>query len=91
VQNKVLEAMAAGRAVVTTSVVNQGIGAQAGRDLIVADTTKDISSAIVRLLRDDEARRCLGTSARSFVQQHFRWDLVRDRVEAILSLSKHHH
>lgn len=88
VQTKVVEAMAAGRGVVVTSLVNQGIGAQPDRDLLIADTPVEISSAIVRLLRDSELRQRLGSSARDYVQQHFSWDLVLDRLMVIRETRK---
>lgn len=83
VQNKVLEAMAAGRAVVTTSLVNNGIGAEPGRDLLVADQTETIANQITNLLREPNLRLELGQSARVFVGRHFSWRFALQRLDQI--------
>lgn len=87
-QNKVLEAMAAGRPVVTTSIVNEGLGARPNRDLIVADEADDIAQKIISLLQDSKQRKELGESGFSFVRQRFSWQTVADRVNAIEKIIK---
>ena len=86
VQNKVLEAMAVGRPIVTTSLVNQGVGAVDGRDLIAADDAQSIADAVIDLLRDPEKREHLGHAARTFVNVNFNWDFVRQRMRAVQGL-----
>ncbi|MEA3337463.1 MAG: TIGR03087 family PEP-CTERM/XrtA system glycosyltransferase [Chloroflexota bacterium] len=83
VQNKVLEAMAAGRPVVTSSMVNGGLEAEAGRDLLVADDIETTVGHIVGLLNDPVARQTMGQAARQFVSQHFSWRHVLDRMDVI--------
>lgn len=83
VQNKVLEAMAAGRPIVTTSLVNQGIGAKHGCELITADDATSLAEAVITLLHDPEKRQQLGSSARSFVKANYNWEFVRQRISAI--------
>jgi glycosyltransferase involved in cell wall biosynthesis len=72
-RTKLLEAMAAGCAVVTTSVGIEGIEAQPGRDILVADDAPAFSAAVVRLLGDPDARRQLGAAARRLVEQRYDW------------------
>jgi glycosyltransferase involved in cell wall biosynthesis len=83
VQNKVLEAMAAGLPVVTTSFVNAGIQAEDGHHLILANDAESTAGAIVALLRDPEMRRRVGREGREFVVRRFRWEEVLDRMKAI--------
>ncbi len=83
VQNKVLEAMAAARPVVTTTIVNEGLGAQPDHEILVADGAEAMASQIIRLLRDDALRVRIGTAARSFVQRVYTWDQVVRRMRAI--------
>lgn len=83
VQNKVIDAMAAGRAVVTTGIVNQGIGAVPGRDLLVADEPAALAAHVVALCRDPDRRRNLGAAARLYAREHFQWDLVAERMRMI--------
>jgi sugar transferase (PEP-CTERM/EpsH1 system associated) len=84
VQNKVLEALAAGKPVITTSLVNAGLGAIPGRDLLIADGAQETTNAIFNLLRNENLRKNLGQSARKFVLQHYRWDLVRTHISKIV-------
>ncbi len=83
VQTKVLEAMAAGRPVVTSSLVNGGVGAEPGRDLLVADTPEGFAAEIIRLFKDAGLRQQLGANGRQFVQERFTWEGVLRRVEEI--------
>lgn len=83
VQNKVLEAMAAGRAVITSSMVAEGIKAISGRDLVVADTPQQFSAAAVDLLKHPSRRNAIGVQARKFVENHFSWDAVNQRLDVI--------
>ncbi|MCJ7725117.1 MAG: glycosyltransferase, partial [Acidimicrobiia bacterium] len=55
-QNKILEGMSMGLPMVVTSVANEGIGAEAGRHLLVSDTPEEFAAAIVTLLRDEAMR-----------------------------------
>lgn len=83
VQNKVLEAMAAGTPVVTTGIVSEGLGTSAGRHLIVADLPEDIAAETVRLIKNRQLGDELARAARGFVESHYRWSAVSDRVAEI--------
>ena len=83
VQNKALEAMAAGRPVVTTNIVNQGLGAQPGRDLLIADDAGTIANHTIALLNDAGLRVRIGQAGRQFIMSRFSWDVVAQRVHAI--------
>ncbi len=67
VQTKVLTAMAAGRPVVVTSCVAEGINAGSADGLLVADSPADFAEAVVGLLEDRDRARALGAAARAFV------------------------
>lgn len=83
IQNKVLEALAAGRPVVTSSVVNRGLGAVPGRDLLIADDAETTAREIVRVFRDEELGKRLGHAGRAFVQARHTWEDVAERMKAI--------
>lgn len=85
VQNKVLEAMAAGAPVVTTTIVNAGLNAIPGRHLLIADSAADIAAAAAALLVDRSQGRELANEARQFVLANYRWNAVSDRVAQIAS------
>ena len=54
---KIYEAMAAAKAVVSTTVGAEGLDVQHGRDIILADDARAFSQAAIMLLRDRELRR----------------------------------
>ncbi|MFC7497899.1 TIGR03087 family PEP-CTERM/XrtA system glycosyltransferase [Enterovirga sp. GCM10030262] len=74
VQNKVLEAMAMARPVVASPAAFEGIEAEPGRDLVVADTAEAQADAILALLADPDRAAALGTAARARVESAYRWD-----------------
>jgi len=73
IQNKVLEAMAMGKAVVASPAAAQGIDAEVGVELLVADTPAAHAAAIGALLRDPLHARALGTAARDRVRARYSW------------------
>lgn len=81
VQNKVLEAMAMGRAVVASPAAFEGIDAEAGRDLIVA---ADPAQAVIALLADPDRRDALGRAARRAVEARYRWDACLAPLAALV-------
>jgi sugar transferase (PEP-CTERM/EpsH1 system associated) len=83
IQNKALEAMASGRPVVTTSLINQGLGARPGHDILLADDTETMVKQIVTLLRDEGLREQVGQNGRRFVQHNYTWKHVVERVRVI--------
>lgn len=83
IQNKVLEAMAAGLPVVTTSYVNTGLEAEADRHLLIADEPEALAAAVVSLLQNANLRRKLGRDGRGFVLRRYRWEDVLERMNAI--------
>jgi len=73
IQNKVLEAMALGTAVVATPQAFEGIEALPGRDLLVAGSATEFAAAVIGLLRDDAAAARLGRQAARTVHASYSW------------------
>ncbi len=71
IPTKVLEAMACGRAVVTTTQGHQGVQGAAQQDYQVADHPAAFAAAVCTLLDDHEACTALGRRAVAFMQQHY--------------------
>jgi sugar transferase (PEP-CTERM/EpsH1 system associated) len=75
VQNKVLEAMAMARPVVASPGAFEGIEAEPGRDLLVADTPDAQAQAILSLLGDSARAAAIGEAARRRMVDHYSWDV----------------
>jgi glycosyltransferase involved in cell wall biosynthesis len=83
-KNKILEAMGAGRPVITTAIGNEGVDAVDGKDIAIRETPEEFRMEAVRLLRSADARRAMGDSARRFVRDRFSWDRILPRYEEIV-------
>lgn len=81
-QNKLLEYMAMAKAVIATSVANEGIGARPGKEIIIADDASEFAAATISLLRDAARRDALGRSARAFVKRGWSWEAHFLKLEA---------
>lgn len=79
---KILEAMAAGRAVVATTVAISGMHPAVYEASIVADTPASLSEAVVKLLGDPARRAELGEQARAYVRQYYDWSALIPRLLA---------
>lgn len=85
---KLLEAMAMGKAIVSTSLGAEGYPVSHGRELWLADSPADFASAVLALLRLPQRREELGRAARTFVESRYDWRIIVPRLETIL-LSSH--
>lgn len=82
---KVLEALARGKAVVSTSVGAEGIDVRPGVDLELADSPVELAHACARLLGDPARRRQLGASGRARVLELYQWDRIAEVAEHVLA------
>lgn len=85
VQNKVLEAMACGLAVVATSPAHQALDARPSRDLFVEDDPAAFADAVTNLLRTPALRAAVGAAARRFVQAHHSWSAAMAPLDGVLA------
>src|SRR6185436_10855430 len=75
---KIYEAMAAGKAVVSTTVGAEGLDVNHGQDILLADTEKTFAAAVIDLLQDVELRRGLGEAATRLAAQ-YDWAIIAKR------------
>jgi sugar transferase (PEP-CTERM/EpsH1 system associated) len=73
---KILEALASGRAVVSTSIGCEGLAVTPGREILVADAPAAFADAVVRCLRDPALRARLGAAGRALVERRYRWEPI---------------
>jgi FkbM family methyltransferase len=72
-QNKVLEALAQGKAVVASPPALAALETEAGVHLLTASAPVEWEAAVLRLLDDAELRQRLGTAGRRYVENHHAW------------------
>ena len=71
---KVLDALAQGKAIVSTSVGCEGIEVTDGKDIRIEDTVEGFVRSTIELLNDDNSRRSLGRAARELAESRYSWE-----------------
>jgi glycosyltransferase involved in cell wall biosynthesis len=82
---KILEAWAAGRAVVSTRIGAEGLPAADGENLLLADSPAEFLDRITRLLQDAPLRRRLGDAGRRLVERQLCWPAAWRLLEEALA------
>jgi glycosyltransferase involved in cell wall biosynthesis len=88
VQNKVLEALAMGKAAVVSPQALAGLRARPGEHLLSATGAAEWVTAVDRLLGDAELRGRLGRAGRQYVEQYHRWDVCLEPLADLLGLKQ---
>jgi glycosyltransferase involved in cell wall biosynthesis len=73
---KVYEAMAMGKAVVSTRIGVEGLPVRNAENVLLGDKPEDFADAVITLLKDAEARKRMEINARCFVEGSFSWAKV---------------
>ena len=84
IQNKVLEAMSMGKAVITTSAAVQSIRATPGVHLLVEDNFNKFAEAVSMLLENHSLRINLGTNAQQFVKSNYNWQKNMKKFDKLI-------
>lgn len=76
---KALEAMAAGRPVIGTTIGLEGLDLADGLNVVVADEPREFSDAVTRVLVDDGWATSLASEGRKRVEERYGWDSIGER------------
>jgi GT2 family glycosyltransferase/glycosyltransferase involved in cell wall biosynthesis len=76
---KIMEAMAMGKAIVSTPAGINGLDLAPGEDVIVTETAAEMAAAITSLFDDAPRRRAIEAAARRRVERDFNWDEIARR------------
>jgi glycosyltransferase involved in cell wall biosynthesis len=81
---KVLEAMALGTPVVSTSKGAEGLDVTPGEDILIADEPSEFADLVVHLLGDQALRARLAASGRRLVEERYSWKMCAQKLEQLL-------
>jgi glycosyltransferase involved in cell wall biosynthesis len=83
IKNKVLEALAMGRPVVTTALGAEGVAAEPGRDFLIADGPEAFAEAVLALLDEPGRAAEMGNRGRALVERLYTWDTCAARYASL--------
>jgi glycosyltransferase involved in cell wall biosynthesis len=81
---KILEALAMGRPVVSTSVGAEGLDVVDGHHILIADTPEEFASAALRLLDSRELCETLASAGRRLVENRYGWEALADHLASCI-------
>ena len=87
-QNKLLEAMAAGKPVISTTVGNSGVGAAHKKELIEANSDDEIAKAITLLVKDKQQQCNMGNAGKQFIYDNYFWENIYKSLDETLLATK---
>lgn len=77
---KLVEGLAYGKAIVTTSIGAEGIPYSSGKDLVIADSGKDFSKAIIELLNNSSKKQSLQFASRKLAENIFDYKAIANNL-----------
>jgi polysaccharide biosynthesis protein PslH len=77
---KILEAMALGRPVVTTSIGCEGLDVRDNDHVLIADTAESFAARTVQLVNSPELCQSIAARARELVVNHYDWDAIAGQM-----------
>ncbi len=86
---KILEALAMGKAIVSTSVGAEGLDLKNGEEIFIADEPEAFADAVTRLLTDAELRRRIGENGRARVERDYDWRRIGEKLHTLYTQILH--
>lgn len=83
VRNKILEAWAMGKAIVSTSLGAEGLAVRPGGNLLLADSPEQFASATIALMEEKGLRSRLGQAGRITVEEQYAWSAIARQMESV--------
>jgi len=83
IRYKVLEAMAMGKTIVSTSIGCEGIDVTNGENVILANSSREFAMGVVELLSNAEKRKYLGENARKLIEEKYSKEIVARKLNRI--------
>ena len=80
---KILEALAMGKAIVSTSVGAEGLDLKDGEEIFIADEPEAFADAVTRLLTDTSLRRRIGENGRARVERDYNWQSIGEKLHQL--------
>jgi glycosyltransferase involved in cell wall biosynthesis len=80
---KILEALACGLPVVSTTVGAEGLSLEPGRDYVCADAPEEMAAALVQAIRVPGPLSDMARKGQQLVLQRYDWEVLADKLEVV--------
>lgn len=84
---KILEAMASGLPVITTTIGAKGLEVQSGRELLIADGVSSTLNSVKKLLRSPKFYGEIIHHARKRIEDHYSWEHIAVKLDSVWRLT----
>jgi len=78
---KILDAMAMGKAIVSTTIGAEGIDYGNGKNIMIADEPEDFAKCVLDLIRNEGLCTSLGVNARDLVDEKYSWKIIANQLD----------
>jgi glycosyltransferase involved in cell wall biosynthesis len=82
---KILEAMANGIAIISTSIGAEGIEVEHDKNIWIADTKEAFAAGLLSLIEDESKRNRIGKNAAEFIKENYAPDKIANKFKEFLS------
>lgn len=80
---KILDALACGKAVVSTSIGSEGLEVNPGRNILIGDSPSEFAEQVIRVCTDGDLMKSLGEEGRKLVEEKYSWKMIGDDLNRI--------
>lgn len=84
IKNKILEAMAMGKPIVTTSNGIAGIEVMPNKEILIADNPEEYARKVLTMLQNSIQREDIGKNARKLVEENYSWSKIAARYKFLI-------
>ena len=78
---KIMELLAVGVNLITTSLGKEGLDVEDGKELLIADSSREFAEKIINFFEDKFDSCCMSSSGRSFIEKKFLWENIARKFE----------
>lgn len=86
VKGKIVQSMAHGLPVVTTSIGAEGMGLIDGENALIADTPQEFAAQVIRLYNDEELWYRLSANSIKHVEKNYSYEVAKNTIRRIISI-----
>jgi len=82
---KILEAMAMGKPIVSTTIGAREMNLSEGKNIVIADNPKEFAKKVLTLINDEQLASNLSNNARKFVEENYSWPRATDQINKVFN------